>query len=326
MSLPRRTLAFCAAIDRLSGPPLSQKSLAQIRRTRRLQPPHTFPFSLLFGAVPRDVRWHDEQALTRSGSIRVRRYLPTTPYPPGPWGGSSRAQRPLVLYFHGGGWVQGGVSGFDSVCAQVASGVGAVVVSVDYRLAPEHPFPAAVEDAFDATSWAVARAESWQVDPARVAVMGDSAGANLAAVVSQLARDAGGPPIAAQVLAYPGLDGTLSSPSVVALADAPILTRRAIDDFVDRYYPTGDRRDPRFSPLHAPDLSRLPRTLVQTAEYDPLRDDGLRYARALSEAGVAVRYTEYRDVPHGFLSFPGAAACGDAPLREIVRELRDALR
>jgi acetyl esterase len=118
----------------------------------------------------------------------------------------------------------------------------------------------------------------------------------------------------------------LSSPSIDTHAHAPILTRRKIDDFVDLYHPTGDRRDPRFSPLHAPDLSGLPRTLVQTGEYDPLKDDGLRYARALSEAGVAVRYTEYHDVPHGFLSFPGVAACGVAPLAEIVHELRDALR
>jgi acetyl esterase len=315
MSLPRRTRAFCAVVDRLSGPPLSEKSPEQIERVRRLQPPHWFPFSLVFGRVPRDVRLHDERATTRAGTLRVRVYSPATP----------TAGRPLVLYFHGGGWVTGAVSGFDAVCGQLASRVGAVVVSVDYRLAPEHPFPAAVEDCFDATQWAVRQAHRWGADPARVAVAGDSAGGSLAAVVCLLARDAG-PAIAAQVLVYPGLDGTLSSPSLDTHAHAPILTRRKVLDYVARYHPTGDRRDPRFSPLHAEDLGGLPAALIQTADHDPLLDDGRRYAHAVREAGGAVRYTEYHDVPHGFLSFPGAAACGDAPIAEIAHFLRGALR
>jgi acetyl esterase len=315
MSLPFRTRAFCAAVDRLSGRPLSDKTLAEIERVRRLQPPHWFPLSLLFGGVPRDVHWHDEQATTRAGTVRVRVYAGPGPAP----------RRPLVLYFHGGGWVTGGLSGFDAVCGQIASRVGAVVVSVDYRLAPEHPFPAAVEDSYDATLWAVQQAARWGADPARVAVAGDSAGGSLAAVVCLLAREQG-PAIAAQVLVYPGLDGTLSAPSLDTHAHAPILTRRKVRDYVARYNPDGDPRDPRFSPLHAGDLGGLPAALIQTADHDPILDDGRRYAHALREAGCAVRYSEYHDVPHGFLSFPGAAACGDAPIAEIAGFLREVLR
>ncbi|WP_426560287.1 alpha/beta hydrolase [Angustibacter sp. McL0619] len=314
MSLPWRTRAFCAVVDRLSGSPLSEKSLRQIERARLLRPPHWFPLSLIFGRVPRDVTWHDEQATTPAGSLRVRVYSPA----------GSAAGRPLVLYFHGGGWVTGSVPGFDAVCGQIASRVSAVVVSVDYRLAPEHPFPAAVEDCDEATRWAVQQAARWGVDPERVAVAGDSAGGGLAAVVCLLARDRG-PTITAQVLVYPGLDGTLSSPSLDTFAHAPILTKRKVLDYVARYNPAGDRRDPRFSPLHAAALDGLPAALIQTADHDPLVDDGRRYAHTLREAGVAVRYTEYHDVPHGFLSFPGAAASGDAPIAEIAQFLRKML-
>ncbi len=315
MSLPWRTRLLCAVADRLAGPRPARRTLAQLQRSRRIVPPHRFPFGRWFGAIPPDVRWRDEVAATRAGQVRVRCYESTSRARPGP----------LVLFFHGGGWVQGSLAGYDAVCAQVASRAGALVVSVDYRLAPEHRYPAALEDCFDVTCWAVNRAEALGVDPGRVAVMGDSAGANLAAVVTLQARDLGAPAIAAQVLAYPGLDGTLSSPSIDRLADAPILSRQKIRDFLDLYHPGTDRDDPLLSPLLAPDLAGLPPALVQTAQYDPLVDDGARYAEALRAAGVPVRYTEYQDVPHGFLSFPGLAASGDQPMAEIVAALREAL-
>jgi acetyl esterase len=313
VTLPLRTRLFAAFVARLEGPRLRDRTQAQIEAARRMEPPHRFPFDRLFGAVPPDVRHRDDLAVTRAGSVRVRLYE------------SSRHRRPvpLVVFFHGGGWVQGSVGGYDAVCAQVASRTGALVVSVDYRLAPEHPFPAAVEDCFDALAWAVSRADVLGVDPSRVAVMGDSAGGNLAAVVSQLARDAGGPGLVSQVLIYPGVDATLASPSIDRLADAPFLSRDDIVDFLDRYHPGADRTDPLLSPLLAADLRGLPRALVQTAEHDPLLDDGRRYAQALAGAGVPVRYTEYADSPHGFITLPGLVACRNQPMHEICAQLRE---
>jgi acetyl esterase len=313
--LPLRTRLACAAFDRISNRrPLRELTPAQIQASRGVEPPHWPPFDRIFGAVPREVRMRDDVAETRAGECHVRFYESTTHVRPGP----------LVVYFHGGGWVRGSIGGYDAVCGQVAARTGALVLSVGYRLAPEHPFPAAVEDAYDVTCWAVSRAEVLGVDAARVAVMGDSAGGNLAAVVAQVARAEGTPQLAAQVLVYPGTDATLASPSITENAAGPVLTREAIVDFLDLYHPFGDRRDPRLSPLFADDLSGLPRTLIQSAQYDPLRDDGRRYAQALRRAGVQVRYTEYADVPHGYLSMPGVVASRYQPISEIAAELREA--
>lgn len=314
-ALPLRTRVAVALFDGLTNRKrLRDLTLEQIQASRRVQPPHRAPFSWVFGAVPAGVRLRDDVAETRAGERRVRFYESAAHRRPGP----------LVVFFHGGGWVRGSLGGYDAVCGEVAARTGALVMSVDYRLAPEHPFPAAVEDAYDATCWAVSRSQVLGVDPARVAVMGDSAGGNLAAVVAQLARDEQSVALAAQVLVYPGTDATLASPSIAENADAPVLTRTAIVDFLDLYQPTGDRRDPRISPLHAADLARLPRAVIQTAQHDPLRDDGRRYADALRAAGVPVRYTEYADAPHGYLSFPGVSACGRQPLAEIAAELGEA--
>ena len=314
MTLPLRTRLACALFDRVTNRrPLRDLTLAELQASRRVSPPHRPPFGWLFGRVPAGVRMRDDVAETRAGERHVRFYESTAHPRPGP----------MVVYFHGGGWVRGSIAGYDAVCGEVAARTGALVVSVDYRLAPEHPFPAAVEDAYDATCWAVSRSEVLGVDPARVAVMGDSAGGNLAAVVAQLARAEGTPDLAAQVLVYPGTDATLSSPSMLENAHEPVLTRENVVDFLALYQPDGDRRDPRLSPLLADDLAGLPRALVQTAGHDPLRDDGRRYADALRAAGVPVRYTEYTDAPHGYLSFPGAVACGRQPVAEIAAELRD---
>ncbi len=315
MSLPLRTRAFCWVIDRARADRLAHRSLQEIQRGRRLEPPHVFPFSLVFGSVPRGVRRVDGSVPTRAGRVAVRWYVPD----------GLRRPAPLVVYLHGGGWVQGSIRGYDAVCGQLATRLGAQVVSVGYRLAPEHVFPAAADDCTDVTAWVVEHAAERGVDPARVVVMGDSAGGNLAAVVALRARQHRGPALAAQVLVYPGLDGTMSSPSIDRNAHAPVLTRQKIADFIALYHPHGDRRDPVLSPLHAPDLTGLPPTLVQTADHDPLLDDGLRYVERLREAGVPVRCTQYRDVPHGFLSFPGVAASGDRPLAEAVEWLREVL-
>lgn len=233
------------------------------------------------------------------------------------------ADAPLVVWFHGGGWVLGGPLQYDWACTTIAEDAGALVVSVDYRKAPEHRAPAAAEDAIAATGWVAERAaELGATGP--LVVAGDSAGGNLAALVAVAARDAGGPVVAGQVLVYPGVDLTRSFPSIRELHDAPILTRREIDAFVDHYLGVEvDPADPRVSPWFVDDLGGLAPALVQTAEHDPLRDEGTAYADRLRDAGVSTRHTRYVGVPHGFLSLPGICPAAHQAMAELVAFVRD---
>ena len=233
---------------------------------------------------------------------------------------------PVVVWFHGGGWVWGNVVDYDPICTLLAAEVGAVVVSVDYRMAPEHRAPRAALDAVDATTWVAASGDVLRADTSRMAVAGDSAGGNLAAVVAQVMRDHGMTNLRHQALLYPATDLTMASPSLVEHAHAPVLDRRAVDAFRDHYLPPGaDPRDPLVSPLWG-ELAGLPPALVQTADRDPIRDDGVRYAEALEAAGVPVRLTNYVGVPHGFAVFPGATPVGRQQRAELVTELTRALR
>ena len=232
---------------------------------------------------------------------------------------------PLVVNYHGGGWTVGTLDLADWLCSSVAASAGVVVVSVDYRLAPESRFPAAAEDCYAALVDLVGRAGELGVDPSRVAVMGDSAGGNLSAVVCLMARDRGGPRVTFQGLLYPATDLTLSSPSVEENAHAPVLSRADCITFRDHYLGGQDPRHPYASPLHAPDLRGLPPALVQVAEHDPIRDDGLRYAAALRRAGVPVRLTTYVGMPHGFVSFPRLCRAAPQALAELCAEQRAAL-
>jgi len=215
---------------------------------------------------------------------------------------------PVIVHFHGGGWSLGALDQSDWLCSQVCIGVGAVVVSVDYRLAPTHRFPMAVIDSLAAVNWVAENAGELGIDAGRIGVMGDSAGGNLATVVSQLLRDRGGPKITHQALMYPATDLRTPAefdPANPARADWPILSSASMVSFRDHYLgPDGDPNDPMASPILAADLSGLPPALIQVAEYDPLRDDGIRYARALQAAGTSVRLTEYVGMPHGYFSFP----------------------
>ena len=313
MALRTRVLCALAALRR--GPEISDLTPEQLRRNRAGVLPHRFPFNHVFGSVARGVTITESSATTRDGSVALRVYQPA----------GRRTPSPLVVFFHGVGWVQGNVRSYDPLCSQVADRVGAVVLSVDYRLAPENPFPAAVHDCYDACAWAVGRADELGIDPRRVAVLGDSAGGNLAAAVALMSRDLGGPPLAFQALLYPATDATLSSPSIDENADASLLTRRNVRDFLARYRGDADVMDPLLSPLHAPTHAGLAPALVQTAGLDPLRDDGARYAEALREAEVPVRYTKYEGVPHGFASFPGAVGCGQQALTELTTALGEAL-
>jgi acetyl esterase len=215
---------------------------------------------------------------------------------------------PVIVNFHGGGWALGALDQSDWLCSQVCNGVGAVVVSVDYRLAPTHRFPTAVVDSVAAVNWVAGQPDELEVDPDRIAVMGDSAGGNLAAVVTAVLRDRGGPRIRHQALIYPATDLRTPEdfdPANSSRADWPILSSASMVTFRDHYLgPNGDANDPMASPILAEDLSGLPPALIQVAEYDPLRDDGIRYARALQAAGTPVRLTEYVGMPHGYFSFP----------------------
>jgi acetyl esterase len=222
--------------------------------------------------------------------------------------------------------VWGNVRSYDPFCARVARDVDAVVVSVDYRLAPEHRLPTAAEDCYAATVWLAANAARFGADGFRLALCGDSAGGNLAAVVALLARDRGGPRLAHQVLIYPATDGTLSSPSLQERAHGPLLTLDSIHAYRDHYLgPDGDERDVRMSPLLADDHSGLAPALIQSAGLDPLRDDAARYADLLRRAGTPVRYTEYARAPHGYISIPGVVPSARPAMAEIVTELRSHL-
>ncbi len=229
----------------------------------------------------------------RQSSIPVRIYRP-----------KQETNLPIVVFFHGGGWVLGGLNGYDAICRRVAGENGALVVSVDYRLAPEHPYPAAVEDAYDATCWVAEHAADLGASADKLIVMGDSAGGNLAAVVSLMARELMGPQIASQVLIYPSVDFSEDFRSKQLYDDTPLLSRRDMDYFRDLYIqqPT-DLKDPHAAPLLAHDLSNLPPALILTAEYDPLSDEGKAYADRLRASGNSVTFVCYPGMPHGFLSF-----------------------
>jgi acetyl esterase len=293
--------------------------LDAIRRSRRSVPPAVAPFTWVTGPVFADVTRLDTSIPARDGHrVPLRVYRPS----------GSPEPLPAIVYFHGGGWVLGSTRMYDPLCTYLARAVRAVVLSVDYRMSPEHRAPTAVHDCVDALRWLGEHPDSWGGDAAHLAVSGDSAGGNLAAVVCQVVRDQGGPTISHQALLYPATDATMSRPSIVENAGAPVLTRAKIDVFLDHYLgPDGlAPADPLVSPLWADSHADLPPALVQTADLDPLRDEGQLYAERLADAGVPVRYTNYVGVPHGFASFPGATTIGQQHRAELVSELRRHLR
>ncbi len=248
---------------------------------------------------------------------------------PGPGGGIPArllmppgAERPgLIVYYHGGGWVIGDIDTHDVLCRNLAASSGAAVLSVDYRLAPEAKFPAAVDDAWTALTWAAANADDLGIDATRLAVAGDSAGGNLSAVVALMARDAGLDALRLQVLIYPATDQTAATGSMKAYGENRLLTRAAMDFFQACYF-TGpaDYRDWRASPLKAERLAGVCPAVVVTAGCDPLKDEGAAYAKRLIDEGVAVAYRNYAGAIHGFFNMtraipeaqPAIAACGAA--------------
>mgnify|MGYP001128622231 CR=1 FL=1 len=241
------------------------------------------------------------------GKLALRVY---TPQGDGPF--------PLVLFFHGGGWVIGSLDSGQAACSTIAAAARAVVVSVDYRLAPEHPFPAALDDCYAALEWAAAHGAEIGGNPARIGVAGTSAGANLAAATALAARDRKGPRVYSQALVYPAVNlWAFDTESFRLFSDGYALSREDVDFFVGCYIPdAAARKNPYASPLLAPSLNGLPPALVVTAGFDVLRDEGREYARRLEAAGVACERAEYPTMVHGFVNmgrlFPEAA---DAILR-----------
>jgi acetyl esterase len=254
-----------------------------------------------------------------AGPIPVRVYRPA--------GVAAAAPLPGLVYFHGGGWVIGDLDTHDVLCRQLTAEAGVSVVSVDYRLAPEHKFPGAVDDAWAATRWVVARAGELGIDAGRLAVGGDSAGGNLAAVVAMLAREHGQPSIKFQVLLYPVTDLADESKSYQDFADGYLLTRDGMRWFSAHYLKSRDEAgDWRASPLRVRSLDRLPPALIVTAGFDPLRDEGEAYARRLRDAGVRVDYVCYGGMIHGFVPMGRLLETGNRAVAHIAASLRDALR
>ncbi|MDX1893112.1 alpha/beta hydrolase [Mycolicibacterium sp. 050158] len=243
--------------------------------------------------------------------IPVRLYRPTT-----------AARSPVLVYFHGGGLVMGSNHSFEPLARELAHASGAAVAAVDYRLAPEFPPPAQFDDAYAATEWIAASAGELHLDADRLAVVGDSAGGSLAAAVTLAARDHGGPAIAVQVLLYPGLDRDMGAPSITAMPDAPML---AHDDIVFMHETVDRGATPHSAyqvPAYATDVSGLPAAIVVTAECDPIRDWGERYAGRLRDAGVQTTLTRYPGMYHGFLMRSDGTARGRLAIAEIGALLR----
>ncbi|MDA3834794.1 MAG: alpha/beta hydrolase [Spirochaetales bacterium] len=226
-------------------------------------------------------------------------------------------KKPLIVFYHGGGWVLGYTVFNDFFCRKLANYTGAAVLAVDYRLAPQHPFPTAVDDSYSAFIWAYQHAPAWGANPDNIFVMGDSAGGNLAAVTCLQSRDRKGPKIAGQILLYPVTDARMQTQSYQTHANAPKLTRRKMEFFINSYKSSDqDIQNPYFSPLLAESHANLPPALVITAEYDLLHDEGLAYCDRLLEAGIPSQYLACKETIHGFIDYPKAS--GTAETQDAV--------
>lgn len=307
----------CARVHELykmaRRPPLEQQTPEQARdgmaRSRPILQPD-----------PRPVGSIEEAAADGpAGKIPLRIYRPST-QPKG-------AVLPAFIYFHGGGWVIGDLDSHDALCRELCEQSGVAVASVHYRLAPEHRFPAAVDDAIAATRWIAANAASLNFDADRLAVGGDSAGGNLAAVVCLMARDAGGPQLRFQLLIYPAVDGTLAHDSYRTRGDVLPLTNAAITWFRDHYLGADKSAstDWRLSPLLAKRHDGLPPAFVLTAGYDVLCDEGLAYAQKLATAGVPVRTSHMPGMIHGFITMGRIVKAANRAVEDCAAELRRAV-
>jgi acetyl esterase len=301
-----QALAFLEQQDALNLPPIQTQIPQDVRATRDQAS------KLRAGDATPLPRVEDLTIPGPNGDIPVRLYA-----------ASSAPHQPAVVYFHGGGFVYGNRDTHDNLCRALAHEAACTVLSVDYSLSPEARFPAAVQDSLAATRSIAANASSLHLDPTRIAVAGDSAGGNLAAVVALHAR-ASGPKLAGQILFYPVADfSSFDTESYLTFAEGYGLTRAAMQWFRDLYLASPDQaRHPDASPLLAPDLAHLPPTLILTAEFDPLRDEGEAYARRLEQAGVAVTHTRYPGMIHAFIAMRGVLDDGNRAIRQAAAFLR----
>jgi acetyl esterase len=299
------------------------KALLQIPEFQLVRPPPDVPAAVLRAAsppmpdYPRDPV-HELRNLTASvpgGEMAVRLYRPT-----------EASGLPLIVHFHGGGFVFCDLDTHEPMCRTLAHRSGCAVASVDYRLAPEHPFPVPLEDCYHATQWLAAHARELGVDATRLAVAGDSAGGNLAIGVSHLTRERSGAPLRYQALIYPVTDAACDNASWRDLGQGYMLSREWMQWAWECYVPDASRRaDPLASPLRAGDLAGLPPATIVTADYDPLRDEGEAYAARLRDAGVPVIARRYLGVIHGFVSLPFATPLANRALADVAGDLRAAL-
>lgn len=260
----------------------------------------------------------DLQAPGPAGPIPLRAYRPG--------GAPADAVLPVLVYYHGGGWVIGDLDTHDVLCRQLCNLSGCAVVAVDYRMGPENRFPAAVDDALAATRWVRSQARELKVDPARLAVGGDSAGGNLAAVVALTARDTGDLPIAFQLLIYPATDQRRGWPSHAANGQGYLLTKESMDYYHDHYIPDpAQDLDWRASPLLHENHAKLPPAFVLTAGYDPLRDEGLQYAHKLSEAGNRAALVNFERQIHGFITMGRVIDEANVAVQLCAAQLKHAL-
>jgi acetyl esterase/lipase len=305
MPLDPQAKAFLDQLVAMGGPPLHALPVPEARAMMA---------ALAGMSGPPDVRLAGVANRTipgPAGEIPVRVY---TPEGSGPF--------PVLVYFHGGGWVLGGLDTHDGACRQLAHGTRAVVMSVDYRLAPEHKYPAAAEDCYAALVWASQHGASIGGDPARLAIAGDSAGGNLTCVVALMARDQDGPRLAFQLPIYPVTDHAFDTPSYRDNATGYLLERDAMEWFWNHYLArSGDGAEPYASPLRAKDLRGLPPALVITAEFDPLRDEGEAYAHRLREAGVATTLRRFDGMIHGFFGMSAIMDKAKAAMAESCEAL-----
>ncbi len=252
-----------------------------------------------------------------AGPVPVRAYRPK--------GAGKDETLPALVYFHGGGWVIGDLDTHDVVCRTLANGARCAVFSVEYRKAPETPFPGAVDDCFSSLIFVSKNSNSLKINPTQIAVGGDSAGGNLATVVALMARDAGGPAVSFQLLIYPGTDQRMGHPTIDSNGEGYLLTKKSMIYFRGHYLPKKqDWLDWRASPLLAKSLARLPPAFVLTAGYDPLLDEGRAYAERLKKEGVATEYREYADMVHGFITMGRVLDTANSALADCAQALKKA--
>lgn len=295
MPLDPKCKAFLDEMAAQPGKPFEEMNLEEVQAMRDALP-EGFGMS---GPSEPVARTEDRGIATPGGLVAVRIYWPRVDM-----------HLPVLMFFHGGGWVFGNPAWVDGPCRALANASGCIVVSVDYRLAPEHRYPTAAEDCYAITKHVAEHPEDFAADPTRIAVAGDSAGGNLAAVVCQMARDRGGPLISYQLLIYPCIDHLDDSPSMTENSEDYFLTRLGMNWFWNQYAGVAHAQEPYLSPLHAKSLAGLPPAMVITAEYDPLRDQGELYAKRLSEAGVPVTLKRFDGMIHGFFVMGGVIEQG----------------